>query len=319
VHQIKSKAPYGWFDVKWNEGERPEEHNKEFGDAVKEALQESIESVSNNSDEQVNRPGIDNFVSPERFDEIKAACFSDQPVLVYGKGGTGKSTLLSKLVEEFESPSQNKKVYDFWVGLNEKCATGVGLLREMIARVNPEYANDLAGKNFYELSQILNEVSEEFDENVLIVIDALDQLPEGDPAKALYWIPKSVHLLCSTLDGNIKRKLESKGTVLKINGLPKGEENGLLNNWLEEAGRQLTSKQEIALLNMYNGTPLHLKILFERAKFLKSYDPLPSWLEKKGDEEIETETSIKALFDHLALKENHGQEMVARTLSYIAS
>jgi WD40 repeat protein len=155
---------------------------------------------------------------------------------------------------------------------------------------------------------------------VVLVIDAIDQLT-GAGAASSAWLPLElpdhVRLVVSIAADADPAQLSQVGRVAERVDLPfltPAAAAEALQTWLAMAGRTLQRDQRTAVLSAAgsSGTPLHLKLLAERAK------AWPSWL-RVAAVPTSAEQIIGELLEELGNDARHGRTLVHRTLAFIAA
>jgi len=305
---------------------------KKFGVDVREALTATIahelKVLSESGDiDAVEAPDLNCFVDRSELHDL-LLWNARGPMMLYGHAGTGKSTLLAKAANQMRS---TYSIVTYWIGRDSRCASGIGLLQAMICDLHNqgfiEKTDDLKldallSMKYQKLEAIAVKALKSLDNSIRIIIDAVDQLPEGDPARSLQWLPSDVPVLLSSLDDEQKHAFESRcpdSQVVLVSGFGEEKSKELLNLWfrsIRTGARTLQADQREALLKEYNGRPLHLRVLFERAIHLRSFDGIPDWL---GGDSLPTEDAISDLYNHLASETEHGAVMLQRTLAYLVS
>jgi len=302
-----------------------------FGNDVQIALQAIIEKELNelhsSGDEGngVDAPDLSSFVDRVELTELMA-WDAQKPILLYGEAGTGKSTLLSKAAEQMDS---KYSVFTYWIGRDTRCASGTGLLQAIMRDLHDHSfieesddfkINELSSMGYSKLESIVIDALKTLRGTVRIIIDAVDQLPDGDQLRELQWLVPDIPLLLSSLDESQKETfiLRSEGAdVVYVSELSEKKSRALFIEWLNKTrngARKLQSNQLDALMKEYNGKPLHLRILYERAFHLRSFDGVPEWL---GGDSLPTEDAIADFYNFLSKDEAHGKVMVERTLAYL--
>ena len=247
------------------------------------------------------------------------------PLVISGEGGTGKSALMAKAIEQTQkSQPQAQLVYRF-IGATPASSSTRSLLRGLCRELCRRYGGDEA-----EVPEDHNELSTDFRERLeavassaplALVLDALDQIPEGDLGRTLAWIPNElpehVRLVVSrrpvqTLDALQSRRPE----VLELGGMSPEEGNVLLDTWLDDAGRALQAAQRAEVDQKFaqsESRPLYLRLAFEEAR------RWPSWQEPETLASGMEGIIRNNLFARLAHEEHHGPVLISRALSYLAA
>ena len=158
---------------------------------------------------------------------------------------------------------------------------------------------------------------------LVLFLDALDQLSEAHGARNLIWLPRrlpeAVRVVVST-----RREADTYTAVTRLQpeevelGRCRARGRGTARPLAGRRRRKLTAEQRANVLDAFGaersaGPPLYLKLAFEEARLWPSYVPAED-LEPGIDGVIQKNT-----FHRLAREENHGEELVARTVGYLAA
>ena len=260
---------------------------------------------------------------------------NNQPLVIYGESGSGKSALMAEVVEELQSEYMDFGYITRFIGATPASSDIRSLIENICQQVSRNY-----GGNEEDIPSDYNDLSKELprrlalatsEKPLVIFLDALDQLSETNNAKNLNWLPKelpeNVKLIVSTIsilpDGSqeecykvLKEKLPEE-SLMELTPMLTEEGEQLLDVWLErEAHRTLQQEQRQEVLRRFkqNRKPLYLKLAYEEARMWKSYTS-----EKEIKLSPEIPGIINDLFKRLSLDKNHGETMVSRSLGYIAA
>ncbi|HEV8600550.1 MAG TPA: AAA family ATPase [Gemmatimonadales bacterium] len=246
------------------------------------------------------------------------------PLGVVGESGSGKTALLAHAADRVASLHPGTEVVVRFVGATPESADGRSLLQSICRDVARRYRLPEA-----EVSEDYRTLARRFPERLAVAtrerplavfIDALDMLSAADRANALGWLPRRlplhVALVVSTTPGDgeaaVERRLGDRRIRLDTLSLSEGAR--LLRRWLGDAKRRLTRNQRRAVLEGFSHSrlPLYLKLAFESAReWPSTYTAAP----------LGTTVSalIEALFARLSEAGNHGEQLVARSLGYLAA
>jgi len=311
------------FNGLWAEGKRPEGYLEALGSQVFASLNNIIENELKFDElEIVEAPDTGCFIG--RNSELEMLKQSRaHPIMVFGKPGSGKSTLLSRYAEELIAIGT--PVLSFWIGRDPTCATGSDLLRAILKRLREGklvrddfHWLDYSTADFIEstgmLAHALHNLRKE-KSDLVVIVDGVDQLGKDDPARDLNWISCDCRFVFSTLNDDHRDQFSSRfgdDAILRMCKLDQPYANALLEKWLSHDGRNLQPKQMKVLIDVFDGMPLHLRVLYEQARNWYSYDPLPDQLPTSAD------LAIQQFYDRLSSGSEHGSVMVRRTLAYLA-
>jgi hypothetical protein len=249
-------------------------------------------------------------------------------IVIHGPGGMGKSSMVAKTTE-LGSKGGAIPIYRF-TGLTAAASSGINLLRSLCEEMAGKSGESLGARKDItgwgeEFRLQMMSLGRSSSQRYLIAIDALDQLPERDPARDLAWLPKNIPenvvLLLSTTDGQMLKACEERFTQVefhKLEGLEVEEGRELLKEWLAAEKRQLQPMQIKHVLDQFrnDGSPLYLRLATQEARHWTAYDGPES---VSGELPANTETLIGQIFNRLALPQNHGDAMVGHTLGYLAA
>lgn len=268
------------------------------------------------------------------------------PLGVFGRSGTGKSSLMAKAAieavrENILQQGQDCYVLSRFLGSTPESSDIRALLRSICREIalacgldENNIPDDYEGLE-RKFSALLQQLKPE--KRLFIFLDGLDQLSNADRAHELKWlpveIPANVRIVLSALDGESSgfraqdivdaekclSALRSKLPAVNLKCLEKmsiDEGQMLLDCWLKRAGRRLTVAQRDLILEKFqaNGNPLYLKIATEEAKEWKSYTQTAAI-----DLSDDISGIIRNLFTRLSQASQHGEMVVSRALGYIVA
>jgi WD40 repeat protein len=246
---------------------------------------------------------------------------------VLGKGGTGKSSLLAKAIEQAQNENLKAQVIYRFIGTTPDSSYDYSLLESLCRELARRYEDEMEEipTGYHELvTHFINRISRVTAEYPLIIfLDALDQITSQKRAGSLAWIPETLpqnlRIIVSTRPGNLHQLLEGRGAqIITLKGLSNNDGNNLLEKWLRAANRTLQESQLNSVLEKFvqsEGNPLFLKIAFEEAY---------RWESAEGEPPIELADDIPGiikqnLMARLAQEDNHGQVLVSHALGYLAA
>ena len=244
---------------------------------------------------------------------------------VVAAGGSGKSALMAKALEEAKRTHPKAQFVYRFVGATPSSSDGRSLLVSLCQEISrrygvPENVPDDFVKLIPELQKLLALATAA--RPLILFLDALDQLSEANGARSLTWLasqlPESVRVVIST-----RTNVETSAAVTRLQSdevnldpMSRTEGDELLGLWLDVAGRQLRPDQRTKVLHAFersDGRPLYLKLAFEEAQLWSSYA-------QEDELELGIEGVIREnLFRRLARDENHGETLIARTVGYLAA
>lgn len=250
-----------------------------FGADVKKKLTRILEDIVGS-----DAGGISPIDSHDAFGRYRASVFVERtrteainaltkyvsrgadhrPLIVLGKSGSGKSSLLAAFARHCSEHFPNHAVITYFVGavpdstnimtlvqtLHDKLLQN-GCLKEGLLSSDPDQTR-------MQLPYILEQAAKT--RPLIVVIDALNQLESTAPSDNLSWfawtLPDRVHLVASTIDdGNryAEYTRQKAGTLLHtltLEGMPRQEREKLVKKFLRSRGKKLSTEQLQAFLDI---------------------------------------------------------------------
>ena len=209
-----------------------------------------------------------------------------RPLVVEGPAGAGKSTLLAKAASQIQD--EHTLVVKRFLGTTA-LSTGLGsllsdLCREL-SRHHPDADSNTKSVTPLELSEQFRELIMEFppDQQVVIFLDAIDQLSPDDEAWKLRWLafdlPSHVRVVLSvaTDDPQLADVVEatrrlSAWKTIEAEGLIGGDPLSLMHHWLAESSppRTVTADQSNLILSHFRRHPRPLYLVLRAYSWLTS-------------------------------------------------
>lgn len=199
----------------------------------------------------------------------------NQPLVVLGESGSGKSALLSTWALQYKEKHPKELVIMHFIGATPYSADWIAMLR----RVMGEF------KRHFNLSQEIPSKPDELKTTftnwlhmvsargkVVLILDALNQLEDKDAAPDLVWIPpfipENIRMIVSTLQGRSFDEINRRGwNSLKIEPLNKDEKRELIIEYLKQYSKKLTLDHVEMIANAPQTTnPLYLRALLEELR-----------------------------------------------------
>ncbi len=244
---------------------------------------------------------------------------SSLPLIIYGRSGIGKSSLMANAIEKVQS---QKVIYRF-VGGSEKSYQ----LRYLLMSICDELTE---GKINYELKENVffkqvHDLLMSTDKSCTIFIDAVDQLNDKD----LRWLPKiipsNLKIIISTLkdykynEDNYYylelNKMYPSSCFIKLNTLTVRNKIIIIKKLLTLQDRTLTGDQINyinSLSEMNNITPLGIQVMINTLKEIRHYDDINMYnLDKPINKKIEL------FFNELIDNHYHEKILVEKCVGYL--
>jgi len=233
-------------------------------------------------------------------------------LVLHGESGSGKSAVMAKASEQWKGPG---RVIRRFIGASSESASGHALLTSLCREIAP-------GETPVDYAQLENAFRERLalataEQTLVLIVDALDQLAVGDPARESTWLPSElppyVKVIVSATD---EEQRLPEGVHVRLERMEQSEGAQALDALLREAHRTLQPWQRNRVLLHFErcGLPLYLKLAAEESKLWKSYTPPDACKLGEGLAGV-----IDTLFSRLASNANHGPVLVERSMGYLAA
>ncbi|MCD6333369.1 MAG: DUF4062 domain-containing protein, partial [Bacteroidales bacterium] len=314
-----------------------------FGRKVKDVLWEHIEAEIKTSETEEEKDWLEEeaeyhelFIADRtrRFvgrkdilENMHEFCKSDDQnnlMVITGESGCGKSALMGRFTEEVMHQHSDRLIIPHFVGASPSSTN----LRHLLLRFStvlskeinsteeiPEDINKL--KSFF--TEILQKTANE--REILLIIDAVNQLEKGDDAHNMDWLPfrtpKNVKFIISTLNGEAKDALlrREKLSVQEVKGLNESDIKIFVNDYLEEIKHEFPNKniEDQFFDKIKHGHPLYIQVALEELRVFGDFDKL-------GDRICKLPDTVPDLFIQVLerIEKDFSKPLVKECLSLIA-
>jgi hypothetical protein len=216
---------------------------------------------------------VKNFIGQEsslKFIKEYIAHDNPEPLILIGKSGSGKSSILAKSIVEHETNKNTQVIYRF-IGATLNSNTSQEVLTSILEELNIFAEEDSVKEvsslsrnleqeenNFVEFSKKVYEEIINFKDDAIIYIDGVDQLSNDDQFLWLpHHLPSNVKIILSAInDINYKEDTryfnalrEKSSNIYEVEGFDKPVE--LLNIILNQNNRTIQPKQKEYFLVQY--------------------------------------------------------------------
>jgi len=183
---------------------------------------------------------------------------TQEPLIIYGSSGRGKSSLMAKAIQEAEESLQSRVLYRF-VGATPNASFSKEILISMFDELGIDVRSEDEEETFELFSQRIQVELMSIGENITLFIDAVDQLDNDDQ---FLWLPRvlshNLKIIISALDDeNYKDDTRFFTTLQSITSnrveIPVfSDPQRLLKSLLEKEDRTLSKNQEEYFLEQYS-------------------------------------------------------------------
>ena len=256
-----------------------------------------------------------------------------RPVVVYGKSGSGKTSLMAKIAQQVHS----------WIGkscvmvlrflgtspLSSGIHETLSSLCQQLCTIYAITGPDILLMEFSEIVQYFNSLLQDVlpqkvESDLVIILDSVDQLNASNGAHRMAWLLKSlppkIHIIVSTLSEGydclfaLKSSIPLQECFIEVSDLPNSTGSEILETWFHNANRTITSTQKSLILDVFsmNPKPLFLRLLFHKAMSWFSYTSTASLDLPRSSSE-----ALNELFDDL--EETHGELFLQRAFFYFTA
>ena len=218
------------------------------------------------------------------FDRLNAhATGDDDPLVVRGESGSGKSALLANWALAYREAHPDALVLTHFIGATPHSADWRAMLRRIMGEFKrrfdlpeeiPGDPDELRAAFANGLHQAAARVK------VVLVLDALNQLEDREGAPDLVWlppaIPDNVRLVVSTLSGRALDALEERGwPALEVEPLRPGERQTLIQDYLASYRKRLNPEREARMAEAPQAAnPLFLRAALEELRLFGEHEAL---------------------------------------------
>ncbi|XP_071110787.1 NACHT and WD repeat domain-containing protein 2-like [Haliotis cracherodii] len=253
---------------------------------------------------------------------------SRQPFILHGTSGSGKTSIMATAATSaWDTLKSKAAIITRFIGTTPDSSNIGSLLISIITQLGEVYTVDTSN-----LPPTIKELREFFKSTLsrattetplVLFLDSLDQLDTSGDARQLLWIPRelpvNVKVVLSTLPEEkyeilprLKALFPGTCNYAEVPTLALTEVTSIVDTWLEQAGRRLTTGQRHTVEEAFNRCPLPL--------FLKlSFDQTLKWRSYSPSDTTVLQDTVRGCIDTLfqRIEEMHGKILVERALAYL--
>jgi len=241
----------------------------------------------------------------EYFDRLDAHANGggDQPLVILGESGGGKSALLANWALKHRAAHPGELVLQHYIGGTPYSSDWAAMLRRIMGELKRKFglAEDIpdqpdalrsAFPNWLQLVAAMG--------RVILILDALNQLEDRDGAPDLVWLPSvlppNVRLIVSTLPGRALDEItKRRWPVLKVEPLDAAERRKFIGKYLKQYTKSLNDTRSARLADAPQcANPLYLRVLLEELRLFGEHERL----DERISHYLEAQT-IPALFERV--------------------
>jgi tetratricopeptide (TPR) repeat protein len=221
---------------------------------------------------------------PEYFDRLDAhVAGTDQPLVILGDSGTGKSALLANWVARYRQQHPDDFILTHFIGGTPYSAEWSAMLRRIMGEFQRQFdiQEDIPDKPEVLRRAFANWLSMASARGrVVLILDALNQLEDKDQAPDLTWlppvIPENIRLIVSTLPGRALEALAKRGwPTMKVGLLESDERKKLIIEYLGQYAHALSPGQVDRIASAAQAaTPLYLSAMLEELRVIGVHEHL---------------------------------------------
>jgi nephrocystin-3 len=222
---------------------------------------------------------------PEYFAELDAHAdgTGDQPLVVLGESGCGKSALLANWVEHYRQAHPNVLILQHYIGATPYSADWAAMLRRLMGEFKRHFniQQDIPDKPDALRSAFPNWLHMAAAKGrIVLVLDALNQLEDRDGAPDLVWLPpvmpENLRLIVSTLPDRPLDEIKKRNwPTVNVELLTVDERKELIRQFLRDYGRALSPTRVERVANApQSANPLYLRVLLDELRFVPSHEEL---------------------------------------------
>ncbi len=256
---------------------------------------------------------------------------TEQYYLLYGKSGSGKSSVMAKTIFDLTSKESKEKLSDEYkvlyrfIGTTAHTSSPRDTFEHIYWELKDEEKKPFIEYEDHKFYAQFRELLKSYDKQIILFMDAVDQFNTYDSLSIfLDELPENVKVVFSILnkhqqEDNVdtlyyERLINSISKAYELDVL-KNSNEAILKSWLDKDKRELTKKQSEYLLDKcLTQTPLYLRLAFTIAKEWKS-----GYFEYEDDIQGDEKSLILKFFKKLKENHYHKNNLIERVLGFVSA
>ena len=215
--------------------------------------------------------------------DAHASASGDQPLVILGESGSGKSALLANWAKRYRESHPDALLLQHYIDATPYSADWAALLRRIMGEFKRRLgiAQDIPNQPEALRSAFPNWLNMAAAKgHVVLILDALNQLEDREGAQELLWLPpvmpENMRLVISTLPGKPLDEIKKRGwPFLQVLALSLDERKELIQAFLGEFGRQLSPPRiERIAAAPQSANPLYLRVLLNELRLFGIHEQL---------------------------------------------
>jgi nephrocystin-3 len=208
------------------------------------------------------------------------ASLDEQPLIVTGESGSGKSSLVSYWEHDYKKRHPDAFIITHFVGAGSAGNGHIGIIQRIMDEIKERYelSDDIPSTPESIEKEFSNWLAKVQKEQLILVVDGLDRLPLE--SRHLRWMPSyfppNICAYFSVDKSETLAILQEKGfNTLEVKLLNQSEVDSLIVGYLGQFRKALSFDQRLAIIeDSKSANPLFLRTLLEELRIFGSFEEL---------------------------------------------
>ncbi|MCB2202900.1 DUF4062 domain-containing protein [bacterium] len=214
---------------------------------------------------------------------------SNQPLVLVGTSGSGKSALLANWAIKYEKSHPDQLILMHFIGASAASTDLVSILGRLMAELKERF--DLPNEVPETEANLRNDFPNwlymaSTKGNVVLILDGLNQLENSNNAQELDWLlteqPENVKLILSTLPCRAMDVINERGwPTLEVEPLTVAEREELVKKYLALYSKQLSDERtQFIIKDPESANPLGLRLLLDELRQFGVHEELDKIIDR---------------------------------------